>query len=177
MKKQMKNVTFMTLVIFSIYALSSFIGAEIPTEIPFTKSSVLPIANYDMDESQLRCINDCNSRSPNYIGSGTGRLLDIRFDEANWSGVRNTCGNYVPANRRGTNGKAFTFPDPNLYQYQLVLFEEGPGVRNYFTVGCEEGVSYTVSTKKGFKYYVYTNDTSGDHDDNKGYFSVCYNFR
>ncbi|WP_299685296.1 hypothetical protein [uncultured Dokdonia sp.] len=177
MKKQIKNIMYVCLFVFGIYALSSFMRANILDEIPFAKSAVVPVANYNMDDSQLKCINKCNPRSPNYIGQGTGRLLDVRFDEANWSSVRNTCGNYVSANKRGTNGKRFTFPDPNLYQYQLVLFEEGPDVRNYFTIGCEEGVSYTVPTKKGFKYYVYTNDTSGDHDDNTGYFSVCYNFR
>ena len=124
----------------------------------------------------LYCINNGSSKDANFIGNGTGRSLTIRFTEANWSNVKNTCGNYIPANQR-INGKVFTFPDRNLYQYQMVLFEDGPGVRNYFTNICNEDQNFTVATKKGFKYYVYTNDTSGDHGDNTGYISFCYLFQ
>lgn len=126
--------------------------------------------------ANLYCINNGSAKDANFIGEGTGRALTIRFTESNWSGVRNTCGNYVPANQR-RNGRIFTFPDRNLYQYQMVLFEDGPGVRNYFTNICEEDKNYTVQTKRGFKYYVYTNDTSGDHGDNNGYISFCYQFQ
>lgn len=124
---------------------------------------------------QRYCVDNGSSRSPNFIGNGTGRKLQITFTGANWSGVKNTCGNYVPSSRP-INGKGFTYAHPSLYQYQMVLVEEGPGVTNYFTDLCEEDVAYTVSSKKGFKYYVYTNDTKGDHDDNSGYISFCYYF-
>ncbi len=129
-----------------------------------------------LDNTAMYCINNGSSKDANYIGQGTGGQLVIRFTESNWSGVRNTCGNYVPAHKN-INGKRFTFPDPNLYQYQMVLFEQGAGVRNYFTGICEENQSYTIQTKKGFDYYVYTNDTDGDHEDNRGYISYCYLFR
>jgi hypothetical protein len=150
---------------------------KLTKSVTFDKDKVIKFDNINDENSidknqslqdQLICINNGSSRSANKIGIGTGGTLYIRFTEANWSGVKNTCGNLKSSNNR------FTFPDSRMYQYQMVLFEEAPSARTYFLGTCQEDKTYSIKTKKGFTYYVYTNDTSGDHDDNTGYISYCY---
>ncbi len=160
---------------------SNFI--ELTNLISFTKQNIVPfkniieknsINNYKDLADKLICFENGSSKGPNKIGIGTGGTLYIRFTNANWStgihppNILNTCGNYKPSTRR------FTFPSKKMYQYQMVIFEDAPGARTYFTGVCEEDKTYYIKTKKGFTYYVYTNDTDGDHDDNRGNISYCY---
>ncbi len=171
MKKIRNLISALTLVTICIFVLSGFIK----NEKPVTSLESTPVTTFENKSISLICVENGSSKDANLLGKGTGKQLPIKFTGANWSGVENTCGNYVRADKN-RNGKAFTFSSPNLYQYQMVLFEQGQGVRNYFTGICEEDETYTITTKKGFDYYVYTNDTSGDHEDNNGYVSFCYSF-
>lgn len=131
---------------------------------------------YESMSDQLICINNGSSRHTNKLGIGTGGTLYVRFTKSDWntrynnsdSRVKNTCGNFRPSNSR------FTYPDSRMYQYQMVLCEEAPGAVTYYLNTCQEDKTYYIKTKKGFTYYIYTNDTRGDHKDNRGYISYCY---
>jgi hypothetical protein len=134
------------------------------------------IDKYGSMSDQLICINNGSSRHINTIGRGTGGTLYVRFTRSNWNTrynnndtkVKNTCGNFRPSNGR------FTYPDSRMYQYQMTLVEEAPGAITYFLNTCQEDKTFYIKTKKGFTYYIYTNDTRGDHKDNRGYISYCY---
>ena len=170
--------------VFSSYAnesitISDFIEKQ-PEIIELTETVSLPkeaivnlgdnnvASSLDKQENSdyWYCVNNGSPRNANYLLEGNGKTLYVRFAEANWNGIKNTCGNYRSSDRR------FEFPDSRMYQYQMVLFEMAPGATNYFLDICKENMTYSVKTKKGFKYYIHTNDEK--YEDNRGYTSFCY---
>lgn len=141
------------------------------TDFEFSVTNESDLTIEKSESTGIYCVNG-SSRDANLVMIGNGSTLNIRFSKAAWSNVFEPCGNFYPSDQRFTFGSG-------TYQYQMVLFADAPGKRFYYTEAngspmCRETNFFSLQTKRGWKYYVYTNDTSGDHGDNHGYIQYCY---
>lgn len=112
------------------------------------------------------------ARDAYYIGTGDGfRELHFQFTDSDWSGITNTCGWNEPSNG------AFTAPWPQFNKYQMFVEALKPDGSFLMYPPCEEGAIFNIDTKPGYRYYVYVNDTDGDHVDNHGTISFCWGYK
>lgn len=141
------------------------IEPEAPEIIRFSEANILEMP---FEDSSLNC-KTTGAKSPYFLGLGDGfKTLTYKFTNSNWSNITNTCG------FNEASARFWTAPFDTFNKYQMFVFADTPRDGRIMYSNCEEGELFYLDSKPGYKYYVYVNDTSGDHEDNHGTISFCY---